>query len=391
MQPRVSAISARWRTGSRCAWQRRRNVCRPAFMSALTVAANMPGCERCSDLPFKLTQASPDVGRSRSAIHKYDRDPKMSARPLIPRRKLFDNPTFIGAKLSPDGRLISWVSPVDSIAAGVPVTRTRGRPINWQDWSPDGRYIMFLNDENGDENLHLFVVDPRNCELRDLTPFANIRALPTYWSHVIPDKIAINLNDRDPRWRDVFLLDLATGERSLIWENRQEFDFVGLDWRLQPRHARSNAPDGGARLWRLDGEKVTHWRDVAFDASWTTQVWSFDTACQHLHMISSMEQDKSALIRIDWSTGEQKVLFESQRADVVSGIFDARTFEPHAVHIDPVRQQWTALTPAVAPELALIEARLPGHDFHVQSQTDDDRRWIVVSYTAEQPATYHLF
>jgi len=283
----------------------------------------------------------------------------MSARPLIPRRKLFDNPTFFGAKLSPDGRSISWlapvdgvlnvwVSPVDSIAAGQPVTRTKGRPINWQDWSPDGRYIMFLNDENGDENLHLFVVDPRDCELRDLTPFANIRALPAYWSHVTPDKIAINLNDRDPRWHDVFLLDLATGRRSLIWENRQQFEFVGLDWR------------------------------------------SFDTSCKHLHMISCIEQDKSALMQIDWSTGKQKVLFESQRADVVGGIFDARTFEPHAVQIDPARQEWTALTPAVAPELALIKARLPGHDFQVQSQTDDDRRWIVMSYTAEQPATYHL-
>jgi len=48
-------------------------------------------------------------------------------------------------------------------------------------------------------------------------------------------------------------------------------------------------------------------------------------------MISCIEQDKSALMQIDWSTGEQKVLFESQRADVVGGIFDARTFEPHAV------------------------------------------------------------
>jgi dipeptidyl aminopeptidase/acylaminoacyl peptidase len=325
----------------------------------------------------------------------------MLTRPLIPRRTLFDNPTFFGAKLSPDGQLLSWLlpvdgvlnvwmSPVDSLAAGQPVTRTKGRPINWQAWSPDGRYIMFLNDENGDENLHLFVVDPRNHELRDLTPFANIRAMPTYWSHVVPEKIAISLNDRDPRWHDVFLLDLATGQRSLVWENRQEFDFVGLDWQLNPRHARGNAPDGGSRLWRLDGEKVTHWRDVPFEANWTTRVWTFDVAGKHLHLNTSIAQDKSALVRVDWSTGEESVLFTSVRADVTDAIFNARTFEPEAVCIDAARQQWTALMPAVAPELALIEARLLGHAFHVQSQSNDGRRWIVLSYTAEQPATYHL-
>jgi dipeptidyl aminopeptidase/acylaminoacyl peptidase len=325
----------------------------------------------------------------------------MSVRPLIPRRKLFDNPTFFGAKLSPDGQLLSWlapadgilnvwVSPADNIAAGQPVTRTKGRPINWQDWSPDGRCIMFLNDENGDENLHLFVVDPRNCELRDLTPYPDIRAIPTYWSQVTPDKIAVNLNARDPRWHDVFLFDLATGQRSLIFENTQEFEYIGLDWQLRPRHARSNASDGGARLWRLDGENVAHWRDVPFDASWTTRAWTFDAAGKHLHMQSCIEQDKSALLRIDWATGEQKVLFESQIADVTDAIFNARTFEPEAVCIDPARQQWTALTSAVDAELALIKARLAGHAFHVQSRTHDGRRWIVVSYTAEQPATYHL-
>jgi dipeptidyl aminopeptidase/acylaminoacyl peptidase len=325
----------------------------------------------------------------------------MSARPLIPRRKLFDNPSFLGAKLSPDGRLLSWVAPVDGVlnvwvspvdnpAAGQPVTRTRGRPITWQDWSPDGRYIMFLNDENGDENLHLFVVDPRTCELRDLTPLTNIRAMLTRWSHVVPDKIAVCLNDRDPRWYDTFHLDLATGQRTLVWENHQEFDFVGLDWQLRPRHARSNAADGGARLWRLEGDRAAHWLDVPFDASWATRLLDFDAVGRHLHMCSCIEHDKSALVRIDWSTGEERVLFRSDRADVVDTILNARTFEHEAVCVDPGRQRWTALSPAVATELALIQARLPGHAFHVQSQTDDGRRWIVMSYTAEQPATFHL-
>jgi dipeptidyl aminopeptidase/acylaminoacyl peptidase len=93
------------------------------------------------------------------------------------------------------------------------------------------------------------------------------------------------------------------------------------------------------------------------------------------------------------STGrpaKESVLFKSARADVTDAIFNARTFEPEAVCIDAARQQWTALAPAVAPELALIKARLPGHAFHVQSQSNDGRRWIVLSYTAEQPATYHL-
>ena len=249
---------------------------------------------------------------------------------------------------------------------------------------------MFLNDENGDENLHLFVVDPHNSELRDLTPFASTRAIPAYWSHIRPDKIAVNLNNRDTRWHDVYLIDPITGQRSLLWENKQEFDFVGLDWRLKPRHARSNASDGGARLWRLDAEKVVHWRDVPFDASLATRIWTFDAHSKHLHMLSCMEHDKSALMQIDWSTGEETVLFKSERADVTDAIFDAQSLAPEAVCVDVGRQEWTALTPQVAPELALIKARLPGHAFHVQSQTDDNRRWIIMSYTPEQPATYHV-
>jgi hypothetical protein len=268
----------------------------------------------------------PDLGeRERILMNGTD----MSARPLIPRRKLFDDPTFFGAKLSPDGRLISWlapadgvlnvwVSPADDIAAGLPVTRTKGRPINWQEY---------------------------------------------------------------------YLLDLSTGQRSLLWENRQEFGFVGLDWQLRPRHACSYGSDDGLRLWRLDGEKATLWRDVSFE-SMATSLMLFDAAGKHLHMLFCIEHDELALVRVDWSSGEEHTLFGSERADVTGLILNGLTFEPEAVSIDPGRQEWEALTPAVAPELAPIKARLRGHAFHVQSQTDDNRRGIVVSHTAEQPATW---
>jgi dipeptidyl aminopeptidase/acylaminoacyl peptidase len=325
----------------------------------------------------------------------------MPARPLIPRRKLFDNPTFLNAKLSPDGRLLSWlapvdrvlnvwVSPVDDLGAAAPVTRTTGRPITWQDFSPDGRHIMFVNDENGDENFHLFVADPRTCELRDLTPYPKVRAIPTYWSRLVPGRIALTLNDRDPRWPDTFALDLASGERTLIWENRQEFDFVGLDWQLTPRHARGNAPDGGARLWRIDGHDVSLWRDVPYEAALSTRLVTFDAEGRYLYLFSCIDQDKTALMRLDGRSGEETMLFRSERADVTGWIVDGLTFEPVAAAIDSGKQEWEALGDAVVAELALIKQRLPGHAFHVTSQSDDDRRWIVMSYTAEQPGTFHL-
>ena len=82
-------------------------------------------------------------------------------------------------------------------------------------------------------------------------------------------------------------------------------------------------------------------------------------------MLSCIEHDKSALVRIDWSTGEERVLFKSERADVTDAIFNARSFEPEAVCIDAARQEWTALTPEVVPEL--VEAL---RDPHIQVRSN---------------------
>jgi acylaminoacyl-peptidase len=331
-----------------------------------------------------------------------DREGLLMSRSLIPRRVLFGNPTFLDARLSPDGRWLSWLAPVDGVlnlwispsdrvADGEPVTRTGGRPIAWQEWSPDGRYIMFLKDENGDENFHLFVVDIRTRDVRDLTPYPGVRAIPALWSHVTPDKIALTLNDRDRASPDVYALDLDSGARTLIWKNMQQLDFVGLDWQLRPRHARSNAPDGGARLWRIEDDMLVPWCDVPYEASWSTRVATFDVTGSHVHLFSCLNRETTALVEMDWLTGDERVLFESDAADVTGWIWDARTLRPVAAAIDPGRQSWHALSPALADDLAVIRDALPGHAFYVTSQSDDDVSWIVMSHTLQQPAHYHLY
>ena len=324
-----------------------------------------------------------------------------TARPLIPRRTLFDNPTFFGAKISPDGRWISWLAPVDGVLnvwmapvsdvkAGEPVTRTKGRPINWQDWSADGRFLMFLNDETGDENHHLFVVDSVTRAMRDVTPLANVSIQLSLCSPDAPGDVAVKINDRDARWHDLYRIDLASGERTLIWENTQELGHIGLDWHLRPRHARSNAPDGGSKRWRIEGTTLRPWFDVPYEDNITTWVSHFNRSNERVLLGTSIGRDTAACFWHDWATGQDTLIAEHPRADASHLVLHPTTYEVDAVGVTAARQEWIHIAPSIAADFALLEARLAGFEFSVQSQTDDNRRWIVMAHKAEQPATYYL-
>jgi acylaminoacyl-peptidase len=320
---------------------------------------------------------------------------------LIPRRILFGNPTFFGAKLSPDGRWLSWLAPVDGVlnvwlapaddvAAGQPVTRTTGRPINWQDWTADGRFLMFLNDETGDENHHLFVVDPMTRSLRDLTPIANISAQLALWSLDRPGEVAVKLNDRDQRWHDLYRIDLATGQRTLIWENTQELAHIGLDWHFRPRFARSNALDGGAKLWRIEGTALQPWRDVPYEDLLGTWAGIFDRRNERVLLLTSLGRETAAYCWHDWATGAETLIAQHPTADCSQIVLHPTTYEVEAVAVTAGRQEWVHVGPGVTADFALLQKQLAGFEFAVQSQTDDNRRWIVMAHKAEQPATYFL-
>ena len=70
--------------------------------------------------------------------------------------------------------------------------------------------------------------------LRDVTPLANISVQLSLWSLDAPGDVAVKINDRDARWHDLYRIELATGQRTLIWENTDELLHIGLDWQLRP-------------------------------------------------------------------------------------------------------------------------------------------------------------
>ena len=73
--------------------------------------------------------------------------------PLIPRAHLFGNPNRSGGTISPDGRHLAWVAPLDGVmnvwvapladpGAARSVTHDAGRGVRNYYWAYDGRHLV---------------------------------------------------------------------------------------------------------------------------------------------------------------------------------------------------------------------------------------------------------
>ena len=292
--------------------------------------------------------------------------------PLIPRKRLLGNPSRIDPKLSPDGRRLAWqapvdgvmniwVAPTDEISQAQPVTRLGGRPPGWHGWSTDGRFVLFLKDENGDENYNLYAVDPTDGEVRNLTPLPKANVRLYLLSPDLPGTVWIGLNDRDARWHDVWSLDLASGERNLVYENTERFGGFLPDWQGNLRLAfRSEPANGGEQSYLLQDGRWEPWRFVPFEDLLGSWPIFFNRAGTHLSAVSSIGRDTTALIRIDMATGAEEMLAEHPAADISGAIHDPLTREIDAVAVAPIRQEWTILDPDVAETLAMARQASPG-------------------------------
>ena len=122
---------------------------------------------------------------------------------LIPREVLFGNPEKIMPQLSPDGKFLAYIAPDKGVlnvwvrTVGKTddhvVTRDRDRGIRFYGWAYNNKDLVFIQDQGGDENWHLYAVDLATKTTRDLTKFAGVRAQNVMMDPNFPNEILIGL------------------------------------------------------------------------------------------------------------------------------------------------------------------------------------------------------
>jgi dipeptidyl aminopeptidase/acylaminoacyl peptidase len=327
----------------------------------------------------------------------------VASTPLIPREALYGNPTRSAGMVSPDGKWLSWMAPHEGVmnvwmapasdpSAAKRMTSAVDRPIPQYFWAPDAQSLLYVQDKAGDENYLLYQVDIGSGAERVLTPFENTRVQLVGTSNTIKDKLLVGLNNRDPRFHDVHLLDLGTGALTPVRENAEGFIGFLADDSLTLRWALAQNAAGGMDMFEITDGKVaeTPRESTGLEDSLSTTVAGYTTDGRTLYWIDSRGRNTAALIAENTETGEKRVIAENARADIGGTMSDPKTGEVEAYSAYYLTNEWTAIDPEVKASLEWLDARLEG-DFGVQSRTEDDTKWVVWNDPLTAPSKVFLY
>ncbi|HSN67723.1 MAG TPA: alpha/beta fold hydrolase [Thermoanaerobaculia bacterium] len=359
-------------------------------------------------LSLACATAPPAPAPAPAASSYLDRLP-----PLIDRTLFFDDPKIASAQVSPDGRFISfrkpykdvmniWVKKVDEpFDAARPITADTARPVPGYFWAEDGSYILYVQDKGGNENYHVYAVDPAGAAdpatgvppARDLTPLENVRAAIYAVPEGTPNEILVGLNDRDPALHDVYRVNIRTGERQLVMRNEQNVAAFVADLNGRIGLAFRQTPDGGSETLRVEnGVLGRALYSCAFGE--TCQPVRFHKNGRQVYMISDKgDANLSRLLLMDVDSGAT-TLVESDpenQVDFAQPIFSDHTEELIGTVYVGDRVRIYARDDEFAKVLADLRAKLPDGELGFTSSTEDERLLTVSVSRDVNPGTVYLY
>ncbi len=333
--------------------------------------------------------------------------------PLIDRELFFGDPEISGAQLSPDGEYISFVKPYEGVRniwlkkrdepfdAAKPITADSA-PVPGYFWSQDSRYVLYVQDKGGNENFHIYAVDPRGAadeatgvpEARNLTDVDGVRALIYSIPKSRPDTLIVGLNNRDPRFHDVYEISISSGERTLKIENTQGVGGYLYDLDGKVRLAVRQKPDGGNEILRVepDGSLVQVY-EVSYREAASPIRFHKDGKRVYMSTNRGDDVDLRRLVLFDPETGVEE-LVESDpegRVDFGSAAFSRTTDELILTAYVGDRLRLYPKDPQLERDLEVLRDKLPDGELGLASSTRDMRYHLVSNSRDVDPGSVYLY
>lgn len=335
------------------------------------------------------------------------------APPLIDRELIFGNPEYAGAQISPDGKYISFVKPLEGtmnvwvkgfdepFEAARPMTNDQTRPVRQYFWSRDGKYILFVQDKGGDENFNVYAVNPADKPAtgspvppaRNLTDAKGVRAMIQNVPESDPDAIYVGINDRDKAWHDLYKVKISTGERTLVSENKDRYQGMIFDNADKLRLASRSAQNGDTEILKIgaDGKATKIYDCNVFE---TCSPIRFHKDNKQVYMQTNKgSSDLTELVLMDAETGAVTKVESDPlgKVDFNDAWFSDKTDELEATTYEDDRERIYFKDKATEKMYKDIKKKLGDREIAFQSSTADESRFIVTSYSDVDPGTVWVY
>lgn len=334
--------------------------------------------------------------------------------PLLDRELFFGDPELAGVEVSPDGKWLSflkpyngtlnvWLQPIreGELGEAFPVTASERRPITQHFWSVDSRFVLYVQDKDGDENYHLYRVSVAEAApgripaAVDLTPRPNVRVQAYAFPKKKPGIAYIGLNDRDPSLHDLYELNLSTGQLTLIYQNTDAVLGWGIDEEGRIRFAIKLGPEGETEIYAVQQKGKTFSFKKVYETAWDelAGIAHLPLKGKEIYLITNKGVDKTRLVAFDPTTGKEREIHRDpeDRVDIGTALFDEKTDKLRLVsYLDDPRRRYF-FDPKLEGWFKAWEKALPGGEYGLAGLSDDER-YAVVGFTSDtEPGRYYLW
>lgn len=323
----------------------------------------------------------------------------MSTVPRLPLRDFFRNPERAAYTLSPDGRYLAWLAPVEQRMNLFVLDRHTGeehrltaetaRDIAWYSWVSD-TLILYSRDVGGDENYRLALVDvakrqpphwitPEGCraEIVDALPFEPTAAL-------------IATNERRAELFDLYRLHLPSGERELVTENPGNIVRWIADHRGRVRAAVAVHGTDTSLLFRAEEtDPFSTVLTVDFRTHVEPLFFSFDN--QRLYALSDRGRDRRALVLLDPRTAAEELIAEHPEVDLDgAGYSRRRGVVTYATYVT-WKRGYIFLDSRTEQLYERLQRELGDHELVIVSHDREEQLFVVRTYSDRSLGAYWLY
>ena len=334
----------------------------------------------------------------------------------LPIQDFFKKPQFAGFQLSPDGKNVAVLAPINSrLNIAIinletreikPITGITRQDVSGFMWANNDRLLFFM-DKDGSESFGIFgvnkdgsllrtLVEPLESQLKAGQRVIRITSILDRLKND-DDYILVTNNDRRASYPDVFKMNIKNGRKTVVKRNPGNVTGWFTDWdgKLAGAIYVDELYSGFMILDDETGDWVEHTRFRYDEPGYSPAAISGDHVNGYINSYIGPNgeiRDKSALYRYNFDTktiGE--LVYEHDEVDCCGAMMSEVTKElvgvtymvgePEVVYLD---ENWKKMMDGV-------DAAMTNTINRISSLSEDESLAVVASGSSQQPTKYFLY